>query len=278
MAQHDALEHDHANPPRARRTNDASDTESVRPPIGNGALAGLLGGGVDRAATKQQGAGPLDEGIAADIQAARGGGQAMDDNTRVDMESNLGVDLSGVRVHTDGQADHLSRSVQAEAFTTGSDVFFRSGKYQPESTDGRRLLAHELTHVVQQSTGNGGAGGRVSSPDDPHEREAAAVGDAVAASPGVDRTGSGPVVTTGQAPVARAAKPEEEEEVARAASPEEEEPEADRQAAPAEEEEEVARAAAPPEQEEEDVDRHVAPDGDVSRQAAPEEEEDEGTA
>ena len=80
----------------------------------------------------------------------------MADPVREDMESHLGADLSGVRVHTDGNADRLNRSVQAEAFTSGSDVYFKSGKYSPESSDGRKLLAHELTHVVQQGTGQTG--------------------------------------------------------------------------------------------------------------------------
>ena len=96
------------------------------------------------------------------------------------MEGHLGADLGDVRVHTGGKADQLNRSVQAEAFTTGSDVFFKSGKYAPESTDGKRLLGHELTHVVQQRSGAVGGESRVSHPDDAHEVEAKSVGDAIA--------------------------------------------------------------------------------------------------
>jgi len=66
------------------------------------------------------------------------------------MESALGSDLSGVRVHTGGEADVLNRSLQAKAFTTGSDVFFSQGAYRPGSASGSHLLAHELAHVVQQ--------------------------------------------------------------------------------------------------------------------------------
>jgi hypothetical protein len=66
------------------------------------------------------------------------------------MEGAFGADFSGVRVHTDSKSDSLNRSVQAKAFTTGSDIFFRSGTYQPASSGGQELLAHELTHVVQQ--------------------------------------------------------------------------------------------------------------------------------
>jgi hypothetical protein len=154
-------------------------------PLGNAALTRLLGGraAVNRRATASQGAGPLDPEIAEQIDAARGAGSALPDDVRIDMETHLGADLSGVRVHTDARASDLNRAVQAQAFTTGSDVFFSPGTFAPGTTDGRRLLGHELTHVVQQSTGAAGGESRVSDPSDPHEREAAAVGDAIASSP-----------------------------------------------------------------------------------------------
>ncbi|WP_199338311.1 DUF4157 domain-containing protein [Nostoc sp. FACHB-133] len=92
--------------------------------------------------------------LEASINQARGGGVAIADNIREPMEQAFGADFSGVKVHTDGQSDQLNRSIQARAFTTGQDVFFRSGEYNPGSRGGQELLAHELTHVVQQ---NGGA-------------------------------------------------------------------------------------------------------------------------
>ncbi|PHM06276.1 hypothetical protein CK516_34695 [Nostoc sp. 'Peltigera malacea cyanobiont' DB3992] len=92
--------------------------------------------------------------LEASINQARGGGQAMANNIREPMEQAFGADFSGVKVHTDGQSDQLNRSIQARAFTTGQDVFFRQGEYNPGSRGGQELLAHELTHVVQQ---NGGA-------------------------------------------------------------------------------------------------------------------------
>jgi hypothetical protein len=85
------------------------------------------------------------------INSARGGGQAIADNIRKPMEVAFGADFSGVKVHTDSQSDQLNQSIQARAFTTGQDVFFRSGEYNPGSRGGQELLAHELTHVVQQS-------------------------------------------------------------------------------------------------------------------------------
>ncbi|MHC5726155.1 MAG: eCIS core domain-containing protein [Nostoc sp.] len=87
------------------------------------------------------------------INSERGGGQAIADNIREPMEQAFGADFSGVKVHTDGQSDQLNQSIQARAFTTGQDVFFRQGEYNPGSRGGQELLAHELTHVVQQSGG-----------------------------------------------------------------------------------------------------------------------------
>ena len=85
------------------------------------------------------------------IRTARGGGQPMAENVRGPMESAFGADFSGVRVHTDSRSDSLNQSIQARAFTTGQDVFFRGGEYSPGSSGGQELLAHELTHVVQQN-------------------------------------------------------------------------------------------------------------------------------
>ncbi|MHC5763696.1 eCIS core domain-containing protein, partial [Nostoc sp.] len=85
------------------------------------------------------------------ILQAKGGGQSLADNIRQPMEQAFGADFSEVKTHTDSQADQLNQSIQAKAFTTGQDVFFRQGAYEPGSRGGQELLAHELTHVVQQS-------------------------------------------------------------------------------------------------------------------------------
>jgi LysM repeat protein len=86
-----------------------------------------------------------------------GGGQPLDAGTRTFMEPRLGYDFGGVRVHTNAQAADSARAMSALAYTVGSDLVFGSGHYQPETHEGQRLLAHELTHVVQQS----GLGARV---------------------------------------------------------------------------------------------------------------------
>ncbi|NJL86358.1 MAG: DUF4157 domain-containing protein [Leptolyngbyaceae cyanobacterium SM1_1_3] len=92
-----------------------------------------------------------DTDLEASIESSRGQGQPLDKGVRGSMEQSFGADFSGVRVHTDAQSDQLNQSIQARAFTTGQDVFFRQGAYNPGDRGGQELLAHELTHVVQQN-------------------------------------------------------------------------------------------------------------------------------
>ena len=96
---------------------------------------------------------PVDGEVEAGIQSARGGGRPVSRDVADAVGQASGADLSGVRVHTDSHADGLSRSLQARAFTTGSDIFFQSGAYDPSSSSGRETLAHELAHVAQQGGG-----------------------------------------------------------------------------------------------------------------------------
>ncbi len=88
--------------------------------------------------------------VAARLNASKGGGSPLPDNTRSSMESAFGADFSGVRVHTGSEAVQMSRDLSAQAFTHGKDVYFGEGKYSPGTRGGERLLAHELTHVGQQ--------------------------------------------------------------------------------------------------------------------------------
>ncbi len=85
------------------------------------------------------------------ITGLRGRGAPMESSVRSSFENAMGVDLGAVRVHHDSTADQLNRTVSAKAFTTGNDVFFSKGTYSPGTRGGQRLLAHELTHTVQQS-------------------------------------------------------------------------------------------------------------------------------
>lgn len=88
--------------------------------------------------------------IESAIGAARGHGTVLDGAVRERVGGALGDSLADVRVHADEPADALARSVSARAFATGTDIFFARGEYRPQTASGDALLAHELTHVVQQ--------------------------------------------------------------------------------------------------------------------------------
>jgi hypothetical protein len=139
--------------------------------------------------------GPVGPDTAGRIEGLRGGGSSLDHGTRTSMESAFGTSFSDVRVHADGESDALNRRLTARAFTTGSDIFLR----RDASPTDTHLLAHELTHVVQQRSMSGGSGGmRVGAAGDGHEKHADAVADVVTSAPS-------------QAPVAQRAEAEDEE-------------------------------------------------------------------
>ena len=98
---------------------------------------GAAGGGVDPA-------------VEQSIQGSRGSGQGLSESIKEPMEEAFGADFSGVKVHTDGNANQLNRSLHSRAFATGQDIFFQQGEYNPDNKSGQELIAHELTHVVQQ--------------------------------------------------------------------------------------------------------------------------------
>lgn len=85
------------------------------------------------------------------ISSSRGGGFSMPPALKARMESGFGADFSQVRLHTDSSAARMSSSIRANAFTSGNDIYFASGKYDPSSRSGQHLIAHELTHTLQQS-------------------------------------------------------------------------------------------------------------------------------
>jgi hypothetical protein len=116
-----------------------------------------------------------------------GGGSPLDASTRASMESAFGSSFGDVRVHTDDKASRSAEAVGANAYTVGNDMVFRSGQYNPGSQQGQKTIAHELSHVVQQSRGpvdgTPAAGGiQVSSPSDRFEREADATAEQVVSS------------------------------------------------------------------------------------------------
>ncbi len=93
------------------------------------------------------------DSITSQVGIANGGGSSMDNNTRSFMETRFGADFSAVKIHTSTGSAQLSRKLNARAFTVGNDIHFSEGKYDPFSAEGKHLLAHELTHTIQ----NGGS-------------------------------------------------------------------------------------------------------------------------
>lgn len=94
--------------------------------------------------------GEAGDNIERQLAANRGAGAPLPPDTRAMMENHLGADFSSVRVHTGAAAGQLNRQLGAQAFTYGADIYVNEGKYNPRSSEGQRLLAHELTHVTQQ--------------------------------------------------------------------------------------------------------------------------------
>ncbi len=114
-------------------------------------------------------------------ETLRSSGQPLDAATRSLMESRFGHDFSRVRVHTDSRAAESARAVNALAYTVGRDVVFGTNQYAPQTSVGRKLLAHELTHVVQQGAGTRRASGPLDVGDEQSaaEREAETNAEAV---------------------------------------------------------------------------------------------------
>jgi hypothetical protein len=144
-----------------------------------GPLRELVSGVGNRAfgaAVARRGHGIMESGeVAPSVQSAidstRGSGSTLDSGVSAKLSPSLG-DLSDVRVHTDSTAQELNHAVSARAFATGADVYFAQGEYKPNTSDGDRLIAHELAHVVQQRGASTSGPLTVSQPGDSLEREA----------------------------------------------------------------------------------------------------------
>jgi Domain of unknown function (DUF4157) len=142
-----------ARPPVVRRQASTEESENEEEPAPVALPARDESGSEwEIAARGKQGAAACESwpGLGDRLQSLRGRGSPLPGRFLADMGSQFGTDFSRVRIHNDSEAASLSERLHADAFTHGSDVYFDRGRYQPESTDGRRLLAHELTHVVQQ--------------------------------------------------------------------------------------------------------------------------------
>jgi len=106
----------------------------------------------DKAVQRKEAGGEATFAPASAAAIGAGGGQTLPAAERAFFEPRMGASFGQVRIHADGQAASLSANLAARAFTAGSDVYFASGEYRPGSRQGRHLLAHELAHVMQQSS------------------------------------------------------------------------------------------------------------------------------
>lgn len=205
--------------PRGDRLESAEDSDAIRHAAAAGRLdvlgpAGVLG--LQRAVGNAGVASLVEEERSPVLDVVgSGGGRPLDTDTRALMESRLGADFGEVRVHTGGAANASARAVHAQAYTVGNDIVFADGSYDPGTAQGQHMLAHELTHVVQQRSGpvegtDAGGGVKVSDPGDRFEREAAATADKVMAAP-----------ASAQRAVDETPVDEDEYEVQRQESPEE---------------------------------------------------------
>ena len=99
----------------------------------------------------KQGGFEVNNTFGSQLMDAKSEGKTMNRKERAYFEPRFGVGFAGVRIHTGGKSEQLARSINAQAFTHGSDIYFGAGKYNPHSAKGRHLMAHELTHTIQQS-------------------------------------------------------------------------------------------------------------------------------
>lgn len=149
----------------------------------NVALSRPNRGGAQRTAARPAD-GEVDGSLRRTLDAARGAGRPLDRKVGARLGQAFGTDFGQVKVHTDGRADNLSRSLGADAFTVGGDLFFRANRYKPSTPAGERLLAHELAHVVQHGANTRGASRlRLTPANDAYERAADRAADQVARDP-----------------------------------------------------------------------------------------------
>ncbi|MEQ9365624.1 MAG: DUF4157 domain-containing protein, partial [Leptospirales bacterium] len=120
--------------------------------IGRGIVSRKAGANAASLSARATNSSPLPAAAGSRIRGLSGG-SPLPRNERAFFESKMGHDFGAVRIHRDGQAGEAANSINARAFTRGNDIAFAPGEYRPESIEGRKLLAHELTHVTQQSGG-----------------------------------------------------------------------------------------------------------------------------
>jgi hypothetical protein len=176
--------------PKASRLEEPESAHTLRAAL-SGRLdaagpAGVLG--LQRAVGNAGTSAVMDEERSPVHGVIASGGSPLPADLRTDMEGRFGQDFGDVRIHSDGAAHDSAKSVNAQAYTVGPNIVFQRDKYDPSSDSGKHMIAHELTHVVQQRNGpvdgtDAGGGVKVSDPSDRFEREAVANADRVMSAP-----------------------------------------------------------------------------------------------
>jgi hypothetical protein len=189
MRTHDGYDYESASRPKASRIEDP-DSALLRAAL-SGRLdaagpAGVMG--LQRVVGNAETASLIEEERSPVHDVIGSGGAPLGAQVRADMEGRFGHDFGDVRVHTDAAAHDSAKAVNAQAYTVGSDIVFQRDKYDPGSDAGMHMLAHELTHVVQQHSGpvdgtDAGGGVKISDPSDRFERDAVANADQLMAAP-----------------------------------------------------------------------------------------------
>ena len=186
--------------------------------------AGVMG--LQRAVGNAGAAAVIDEERSPVHDVVSSGGTPLPGDLRTDMEGRFGTDFGDVRVHNDGAAHDSAKSVNAQAYTVGSNIVFQRDRYDPASDAGKHMIAHELTHVVQQRNGpvdgsDAGGGVKISDPSDRFEQAAVSNADRLMSTPAA--TASAPSHNVQRLPdddesssVQRQDAPAEEEEEASA--------------------------------------------------------------
>jgi hypothetical protein len=132
--------------------DDEKEADEIARKVAGGESAQIHGSGgtINRSGS---GDGEITPEFDSKLSSSKGGGQSLGDSTRNEMETKMGADFGAVKVHIGSEAHGMSESINAKAFTHGQDVYFKNGEFNPNSAQGKELLAHELTHTVQQTKG-----------------------------------------------------------------------------------------------------------------------------
>ena len=180
-----------SKPERAPSYGNASSAFGLHRDLGNQVVQRLCSCGMSNAIGK--GTGLNAPTLISKLRATSGSGEPLPEPAKTSMEKSLGTGLDQVRTHNNHNSHHMAETLGAEAFAVGRNIYFNAGRFAPESATGKKLLAHELVHTIQQGFHSGEIPDHlpISHVDDPYERQADEVAAGIAGNP--SREQSGPV-------------------------------------------------------------------------------------